>query len=309
MKKNILSKHIVSRAIQQTKKTKHKLRAIFYFRWPWFGSIPTRNLLGAVRDVETVSRVFLCHRVGGHWSERGPGETLAQQPSGITVCCLWGQASWGFYWFFINYIWMDDPLYTSCRNRFPIFHKISAISHMIFTNILPHIKSYKHHEIHLLFGKPPPRFDLTSCFILQVKDGKATATYSCKLACLAILHASTCSCKCKPICFILLWHPHKTELSQVLTTVADVVWLISCSLCSSRAASGVQILMCNRMCRSRTHGWRSWCNVARSSCNHETTSDPYDPHLIAWTCPSRRYTLRLPYRYISNDAVWNHLNY
>lgn len=79
------------------KKTKHKLRAIFYFRWPWFGSIPTRNLLRAVRDVETVSGVFLCHRVGGHWSERGPGETLAQQPSGITGCCLWGQASWGFY--------------------------------------------------------------------------------------------------------------------------------------------------------------------------------------------------------------------
>jgi len=78
-------------------KTKHKLRAIFYFRWPWFESIPTRNLLRAVRDVETVSRVFLCHCVGSHWSERGPGETLAQQPSGITVCCLWGQASWRFY--------------------------------------------------------------------------------------------------------------------------------------------------------------------------------------------------------------------
>ena len=132
-------------------------------------------------------------------------------------------------------IWMDDPLYTSCRNRFPIFHKISAISHMIFTNILPHIKSYKHHEIHLLFGKPPPRFDLTSCFILQVKDGKATATYSRKLACLAILHAVA---NVNLSAFFLLWHPHKTELSQVLTTLADVVWLISWSFVQLKGCFG-----------------------------------------------------------------------
>ena len=148
-----------------------------------------------------------------------------------------------------------------------------------------------------IFFLEHPRLVLISHLALFCRETMVklyTATYSCKLACLAILHASTCSCKCKPICFFSAMASHNTELSQVLTTLADVVWLISWSLCSSRAASGVQILMCNRMCRSRTHGWRSWCNVSRSSCNHETTSDPYDPHLIAWTRPSRRYTLLLP---------------
>lgn len=150
------------------KKTKHKLRAIFYFRWPWFGSIPTRNLLRAVRDVETVSGVFLCHRVGGQKRTR-TWRNLGPTTIGNYRMLSLGPGELGL----LLTIWMDDPLYTSCRNRFPIFHKISAISHMIFTNILPHIKSYKHHEIHLLFGKPPPRFDLTSCFILQGNDGKA----------------------------------------------------------------------------------------------------------------------------------------
>lgn len=171
-------------------------------------------------------------------------------------------------------IWMDDPLYTSCRNRFPIFHKISAISHMIFTNILPHIKSYKHHEIHLLFGKPPPRFDLTSCFILQVKDGKATATYSRKLACLAILHASTCSCKCKPICFFSAMASHKTELSQVLTTLADVVWLISWSF-DPCAAQGL------------LREFRFWCAIG---CAGAVLMDGG----VGATCPDPPATMKRP---------------